>query len=71
MANDGAVITPDRARRAAYERDYRIFLAMHEQRRALDAIAYDRESDRPRQARAAPDAGRDRGRRLAGGRLPW
>ena len=39
MAKAGAVITPDRARRAAYDRDYRIFLAMHEQRRALDAIA--------------------------------
>ncbi len=39
MAKAGAVITPDRARRAAYDRDYRIFLAMHEQRRALDTIA--------------------------------
>ncbi len=39
MAKQGAVIAPDRAQRAAYDRDYRIFLAMHEQRRALDAIA--------------------------------
>jgi D-ribulokinase len=39
MAKAGAVITPDPARRAAYDRDYRAFLAMHEQRRALDAIA--------------------------------
>ena len=39
MAKDGAVITPDPARRAGYDRDYRIFLAMHEQRRALDGIA--------------------------------
>ncbi len=38
MANAGAVITPDPAWRATYDRDYRIFLAMHEQRRALDAI---------------------------------
>jgi FGGY-family pentulose kinase len=38
MANAGAVITPDPAGRAGYDRDYRIFLAMHEQRRALDAI---------------------------------
>jgi FGGY-family pentulose kinase len=39
MAKGGAVTTPDPARRSAYDRDYRIFLAMHEQRRALDAIA--------------------------------
>jgi FGGY-family pentulose kinase len=39
MAKDGAMNTPDPARRAGYDRDYRIFLAMHEQRRALDAIA--------------------------------
>jgi hypothetical protein len=39
MAKDGAVISPERARRVGYDRDYRIFLAMHEHRRALDAIA--------------------------------
>jgi ribulose kinase len=38
MARDGATIAPDPARRAGYERDYRIFLAMHEQRRALDQL---------------------------------
>ena len=38
MAKAGAVITPDPARQAGYDRDYRVFLAMHEQRRALDAI---------------------------------
>jgi ribulose kinase len=38
MARDGATIEPDPARRARYDRDYRVFLAMHEQRRALDAI---------------------------------
>ncbi len=39
MARQGEVIAPDPARAAAYARDYRVFLAMHEQRRALDAIA--------------------------------
>jgi hypothetical protein len=39
MAKDGAMITPDPARQAGYDRDYRTFLAMHEQRRPLDAIA--------------------------------
>jgi hypothetical protein len=34
-----AGIPPDPARRAIYDRDYRVLLAMHEQRRALDAIA--------------------------------
>jgi FGGY-family pentulose kinase len=38
MARQGEVIAPDPARAAAYARDYRVFLAMHEQRRALDAI---------------------------------
>jgi FGGY-family pentulose kinase len=38
MTREGEVVTPDPARAAAYERDYRVFLAMHEQRRALDAI---------------------------------
>ncbi len=35
---DGAVRKPDPARSAGYDRDYRVFRAMHEQRRALDAI---------------------------------
>lgn len=39
MARDGTVIRPAQARRAGYDRDYRVFLAMHEQRRALDRIA--------------------------------
>ena len=34
----GEVIAPDPARAERYARDYRVFLAMHEQRRALDAI---------------------------------
>ena len=38
MARAGDVIAPDPARSAAYDRDYRVFLAMHEQRRALDSI---------------------------------
>jgi hypothetical protein len=38
MARDGRVIEPDPRRRAHYDRDYRVFLAMHEQRRALDRI---------------------------------
>jgi hypothetical protein len=38
MAKAGAVITPDAARLAAYDRDYRIILAMHEQHRALDRV---------------------------------
>jgi ribulose kinase len=38
MTRDGEVIAPDPSRAAAYERDYRVFLAMHDQRRALDAI---------------------------------
>jgi ribulose kinase len=38
MTREGEVIAPDSAKAAAYERDYRVFLAMHEQRRALDAI---------------------------------
>ncbi|MGH8722814.1 MAG: FGGY-family carbohydrate kinase, partial [Burkholderiales bacterium] len=42
MARDGAVRQPDPARREAYERDYRAFLLMHEQRRALDAILGER-----------------------------
>jgi hypothetical protein len=38
MTRDGEVIAPDPSRAAAYGRDYQVFLAMHEQRRALDAI---------------------------------
>jgi ribulose kinase len=38
MAREGGVIAPDPARAGRYGRDYRVFLAMHEQRRALDAI---------------------------------
>jgi len=39
MARDGAVRPPDPARRAGFDRDYRIFLEMHEQRRALDRMS--------------------------------
>jgi FGGY-family pentulose kinase len=38
MAREGEVTRPDPTRAEAYARDYRVFLAMHEQRRALDAI---------------------------------
>jgi FGGY-family pentulose kinase len=38
MAREGEVIAPDPAKVERYDRDYRVFLAMHEQRRALDAI---------------------------------
>jgi FGGY-family pentulose kinase len=38
MAGEGEVIAPDPARAERYARDYRVFLAMHEHRRALDAI---------------------------------
>jgi D-ribulokinase len=39
MAREGEVTAPDLAKAERYARDYRVFLAMHEQRRALDAIA--------------------------------
>jgi FGGY-family pentulose kinase len=39
MARAAAVTNPDPATRAGYDRDYRIFLTMHEQRRALERIA--------------------------------
>ena len=38
MARAGEVSAPDPARTGRHARDYRVFLAMHEQRRALDAI---------------------------------
>jgi FGGY-family pentulose kinase len=38
MAREGEVIAPDPAKEARYGRDYRVFLAMHEHRRALEAI---------------------------------
>ena len=38
MAATGQVIRPDRAARQGYDRDYQVFLAMHEQRRALDQL---------------------------------
>ncbi len=40
----GAVRDPDPATRARHDRDYRAFLAMHEQRRALDALIAGQES---------------------------
>lgn len=39
MSRRGASRAPDASRRAGYDRDYRIFLKMHEHRHALDAIA--------------------------------
>jgi FGGY-family pentulose kinase len=39
MAREGEVRRPDQARQAGFERDYRGFLLMHEQRRALLAAA--------------------------------
>ncbi len=39
MAKSGRVIQPNPERRAGYDRDYRIFLAMHEQRNALDRLS--------------------------------
>jgi ribulose kinase len=38
MSRPGRVTAPNPATRAAYDRDYRVFLAMHDQRRALDRI---------------------------------
>ncbi|MGI9436198.1 MAG: FGGY-family carbohydrate kinase [Geminicoccaceae bacterium] len=38
MTKVGGVIEPAAERRAAYDRDYRVFLAMHEHRRALDEL---------------------------------
>ncbi|MGI9420126.1 MAG: FGGY-family carbohydrate kinase [Geminicoccaceae bacterium] len=38
MARTGTGIEPDARRRAAFDRDYRIFLTMHDQRRALDRL---------------------------------
>jgi ribulose kinase len=38
MAATGQVIRPDRAARQGYDRDYQVFLTMHEQRRALDQL---------------------------------
>ena len=38
MAQPGTTRRPDAARRAVYDRRYRVFLEMHEQRRALDRL---------------------------------
>jgi len=38
MTREGEVLNPDPAKAEGYALDYRVFLAMHEQRRALDAI---------------------------------
>ena len=38
MAGTGRIIEPKASRRAAFDRDYRIFLTMHDQRRALDRL---------------------------------
>jgi ribulose kinase len=38
MARPGTVIEPNAERRPAYDRDYRIFLEMHDQQRALDRL---------------------------------
>jgi FGGY-family pentulose kinase len=39
MVSPGRVLEPEPAVRAGFDRDYRVFLAMHEQRQALDRIA--------------------------------
>jgi ribulose kinase len=39
MHRGGTERKPDPAARARFDRDYRVFLAMHEQRRELDKIA--------------------------------
>ena len=39
MSREGSARQPDPARRAGFDRDYAAFLLMHEQRRALDALA--------------------------------
>jgi FGGY-family pentulose kinase len=39
MAGTGQVILPHAERKASYDRDYRVFLAMHDQRGALDRLA--------------------------------
>lgn len=54
MTGPGRAITPDRARLEAYRRDDQVFLAMHEQRRALDRIAAT-----PAVERALPGRGAD------------
>jgi FGGY-family pentulose kinase len=41
MTAPGSTITPDPGRAEGYRRDYQVFLAMHDQRRALDRIAGD------------------------------
>ncbi|MGI9493317.1 MAG: FGGY-family carbohydrate kinase, partial [Geminicoccaceae bacterium] len=38
MAKPGNVIEPNPERKAGYDRDYRIFLRMHDQRSALDRL---------------------------------
>ncbi|MDH3661892.1 MAG: FGGY-family carbohydrate kinase [Alphaproteobacteria bacterium] len=38
MASTGDIIEPNASRRAAFDRDYRIFLTMHRQRSALDRL---------------------------------
>ncbi len=38
MAKEGAVRTPSPARRAGFDRDFRVLLAMHDQRAALDRL---------------------------------
>ena len=43
MYRPGRERRPDEAARRRFDRDYRIFRAMHEQRRALDAIASEKD----------------------------
>lgn len=38
MAQVGRIVEPDAGRRPSFDRDYRIFLTMHDQRRALDRL---------------------------------
>ena len=38
MARSGDIVEPNASRRSGYDREYRIFLAMHDQRHALDRV---------------------------------
>jgi ribulose kinase len=38
MARDGARIVPDAARKARLDQDWRVFLLMHEHRRAIESL---------------------------------
>jgi len=56
MQQGGKARPPDPRARASFETDYRIFLQMHEQRRALDRIASGTDAARPPASAALPRA---------------